>query len=133
MYIYVCMYVRIYTDKQHLLAVGDQTGTLHILEVPWTLRHPSSGEVSGTLSLNACTFLLYVQHLITWLYTSLCYCARLAHLLSCHNWSYLTLLGLISPDIRTYVCTYACVLCSHHFQLHVVASTSLYCDFCAIC
>ena len=62
-YMYVCMYVRIYTDKQHLLAVGDQTGTLHILEVPWTLRHPSSGEVSGTFSL---TFLLYVQHLITY-------------------------------------------------------------------
>ena len=62
---YVCMYVRIYTDKQHLLAVGDQTGTLHILEVPWTLRHPSSSEVSGTLSLTACTFLRYMQHLIT--------------------------------------------------------------------
>ena len=68
-YIYVCMYVHtyvyVYTDKQHLLAVGDQTGTLHILEVPWTLRHPSSGEVSGAFSLTACTFLLYVQHLIT--------------------------------------------------------------------
>ena len=64
---YVCMYVRIYTDKQHLLAVGDQTGTLHILEVPWTLRHPSSGEVSGAFSLTACTFLLYVQHLITYI------------------------------------------------------------------
>ena len=36
-----CMYV----DKQLMLGVGDLGGTLHILEVPWSLRHPSSHEV----------------------------------------------------------------------------------------
>ena len=35
----------IYTDKQLMLGVGDLGGTLHILEVPWSLRHPSSHEV----------------------------------------------------------------------------------------
>ena len=39
--------------KHHLLAVGDQSGTLHILEVPWTLRHPSSSEVS-TMCFSKC-------------------------------------------------------------------------------
>lgn len=33
------------TAKQHLLAVSDHLGTLHILEIPWTLRSPSSNEV----------------------------------------------------------------------------------------
>ena len=28
-----------------MLGVGDLGGTLHILEVPWSLRHPSSHEV----------------------------------------------------------------------------------------
>ena len=28
-----------------MLAVGDSGGTLHILEVPWSLCHPSSNEV----------------------------------------------------------------------------------------
>jgi len=32
--------------KQLMLAVGDSGGTLHILEVPWTLSHPSANEVS---------------------------------------------------------------------------------------
>uniref|UniRef100_A0A8C8GUP5 WD repeat domain 63 n=1 Tax=Oncorhynchus tshawytscha TaxID=74940 RepID=A0A8C8GUP5_ONCTS len=32
------------TAKQHLLAVSDHLGTLHILEIPWTLRSPSSNE-----------------------------------------------------------------------------------------
>eukprot|EP00118_Oscarella_pearsei_P015193 m.135700 g.135700 ORF g.135700 m.135700 type:complete len:900 (+) comp38161_c0_seq11:190-2889(+) len=31
--------------KQQLLAVGDQLGTLHIVEVPWNFRHSSSNEV----------------------------------------------------------------------------------------
>ncbi|XP_064386318.1 dynein axonemal intermediate chain 3-like isoform X2 [Halichondria panicea] len=34
------------TSKQLMLAVGDSGGTLHILEVPWSLSHPSSNEVS---------------------------------------------------------------------------------------
>ncbi|XP_031430157.1 dynein axonemal intermediate chain 3 isoform X2 [Clupea harengus] len=34
----------IISSKQHLLAVSDHFGTLHILEIPWTLRAPSSSE-----------------------------------------------------------------------------------------
>lgn len=32
------------SSKQQLLAVGDSVGTLHVMEVPWNLRHPSSNE-----------------------------------------------------------------------------------------
>ncbi|XP_053326034.1 dynein axonemal intermediate chain 3 [Spea bombifrons] len=32
--------------KQHFVALGDDCGTLHILEMPWTLRQPSANEVS---------------------------------------------------------------------------------------
>ena len=32
-------------DKQHLLAIGDTLGTLHILEIPWSLKHPTPNEV----------------------------------------------------------------------------------------
>lgn len=32
------------SQKQHLLAVGDNSGTLHILEIPWSLRHPTPNE-----------------------------------------------------------------------------------------
>lgn len=35
-----------FTEKQHLLAVGDNAGTLHILEIPWSLRQPTPNEVS---------------------------------------------------------------------------------------
>ncbi|KAL8583506.1 hypothetical protein ACOMHN_056316 [Nucella lapillus] len=35
------------TQKQQLLAVGDNSGTLHILEIPWSLRQPTSGEING--------------------------------------------------------------------------------------
>lgn len=35
------------SQKQHLLAVGDNAGTLHILEIPWSLRQPTPNEVSG--------------------------------------------------------------------------------------
>merc|ERR1719494_7809 len=31
--------------KQQLLAVGDEVGTLHIMEVPWNLRHPAANEI----------------------------------------------------------------------------------------
>ncbi|XP_071984574.1 dynein axonemal intermediate chain 3 [Engystomops pustulosus] len=39
----------IVTVKQHVLAVADDSGTLHVLEIPWTLHHPSSHESSGVL------------------------------------------------------------------------------------
>uniref|UniRef100_A0A4W4E163 WD repeat domain 63 n=1 Tax=Electrophorus electricus TaxID=8005 RepID=A0A4W4E163_ELEEL len=32
--------------KQQLLAVSDHQGTLHILQVPWMLRHPAANELS---------------------------------------------------------------------------------------
>ncbi|XP_033096889.1 WD repeat-containing protein 63-like [Anneissia japonica] len=37
-------------SKQQLLGVADSVGTLHILEVPWTLRHAPSGEFNSTLN-----------------------------------------------------------------------------------
>ncbi|XP_029489077.1 dynein axonemal intermediate chain 3 isoform X1 [Oncorhynchus nerka] len=39
-----CIKPWIVSSKQHLLAVSDHLGTLHILEIPWTLRSPSSNE-----------------------------------------------------------------------------------------
>ncbi|KAM5256212.1 dynein axonemal intermediate chain 3 [Ctenodactylus gundi] len=33
--------------KQQFLAIADYYGTLHILEIPWTLSHPSANEVSS--------------------------------------------------------------------------------------
>lgn len=35
------------TQKQQLIAVGDNAGTLHILEIPWSLRQPSPTEQNG--------------------------------------------------------------------------------------
>lgn len=35
------------THKQHLLAVGDNAGTLHILEIPWSLRLSTPNELTG--------------------------------------------------------------------------------------
>ncbi|KAM4642787.1 dynein axonemal intermediate chain 3 [Discoglossus pictus] len=35
------------SPKQHFLAATDHNGTLHILEMPWTLRHPSVHEISS--------------------------------------------------------------------------------------
>ncbi|KAM8931095.1 dynein axonemal intermediate chain 3 [Pelodytes ibericus] len=37
----------IVSAKQHFLAVADDHGTLHILEIPWTLHHPSANEMSS--------------------------------------------------------------------------------------
>lgn len=34
------------TSKQQLLAAGDEVGTLHIMEVPWTLRHSPQNELN---------------------------------------------------------------------------------------
>ncbi|XP_040263855.1 dynein intermediate chain 3, axonemal [Bufo bufo] len=39
----------IVSAKQHLLAVADDSGTLHVLEIPWTLHHPSANEITGVL------------------------------------------------------------------------------------
>ncbi|KAM6217081.1 dynein axonemal intermediate chain 3 [Rhynchocyon petersi] len=33
--------------KQQFIAIADYYGTLHILEIPWTLSHPSSNEVAS--------------------------------------------------------------------------------------
>ncbi|XP_005622048.1 dynein intermediate chain 3, axonemal isoform X5 [Canis lupus familiaris] len=33
--------------KQQFIAIADYYGTLHILEIPWTLSHPSTNEVSS--------------------------------------------------------------------------------------
>uniref|UniRef100_F6VKN9 Dynein axonemal intermediate chain 3 n=1 Tax=Equus caballus TaxID=9796 RepID=F6VKN9_HORSE len=38
-----------FSAKQQFIAVADYYGTLHILEIPWTLSHPSANEV---LSMN---------------------------------------------------------------------------------
>jgi len=35
------------SSKQQLLAVGDSMGTLHVMEVPWNLRHPSANEANA--------------------------------------------------------------------------------------
>ncbi|KAG8132597.1 hypothetical protein E2320_010439 [Naja naja] len=39
-----CVKPWIYSSKQHFLAVADDFGTLHILEISWSLIHPSSNE-----------------------------------------------------------------------------------------
>lgn len=39
----------IYSSKQHFLAVSDDFGTLHILEISWSLSHPSANERSSVL------------------------------------------------------------------------------------
>lgn len=36
-----------FSAKQQFMAVADYYGTLHILEIPWTLSHPSGNEVSS--------------------------------------------------------------------------------------
>ncbi|KAH3693237.1 hypothetical protein DPMN_192641 [Dreissena polymorpha] len=41
------IYPHAVSHKQHLLAVGDSSGTLHILEIPWSLRLPAPNEVTG--------------------------------------------------------------------------------------
>ncbi|XP_078075353.1 dynein axonemal intermediate chain 3 [Mustelus asterias] len=42
-----CIKPWIISARQHLLAVSDDFGTLHILEVPWALRHPLTQEKSN--------------------------------------------------------------------------------------
>lgn len=42
-----CIFPYQVTAKQHLLAVGDMTGTLHILEIPWSLRQATPNEANG--------------------------------------------------------------------------------------
>ncbi|XP_037682675.1 dynein intermediate chain 3, axonemal isoform X2 [Choloepus didactylus] len=36
-----------FSSKQQFLAIADYYGTLHILEIPWTLSHPSTDEVAS--------------------------------------------------------------------------------------
>ncbi|XP_034874036.1 WD repeat-containing protein 63 [Mirounga leonina] len=36
-----------FSAKQQFIAIADYYGTLHILEIPWTLSHPSTNEVSS--------------------------------------------------------------------------------------
>nr|XP_048309620.1 dynein axonemal intermediate chain 3 [Myodes glareolus] len=36
-----------FSTKQQFIAIADYYGTLHILEIPWTLSHPSFNEVSS--------------------------------------------------------------------------------------
>jgi len=38
------------SSKQQLIAIGDNTGTLHIMEVPWSLRRNISGELQAVKS-----------------------------------------------------------------------------------
>uniref|UniRef100_A0A8D0DV88 Dynein axonemal intermediate chain 3 n=1 Tax=Salvator merianae TaxID=96440 RepID=A0A8D0DV88_SALMN len=44
-----CIKPWIYSSKQHFLAISDDFGTLHILEISWSLSHPSSNERSSVL------------------------------------------------------------------------------------
>ena len=37
--------------RQLMLAAGDSGGTLHILEVPWSLSHASGNEVTGCMCM----------------------------------------------------------------------------------
>ena len=43
--------------RQLMLAAGDSGGTLHILEVPWSLSHASGNEVTGWM---------YVYVMVVW-------------------------------------------------------------------
>uniref|UniRef100_A0A2K6EL97 Dynein axonemal intermediate chain 3 n=1 Tax=Propithecus coquereli TaxID=379532 RepID=A0A2K6EL97_PROCO len=36
-----------FSSKQQFIAIADYYGTLHILEIPWTLSHPSTNEISS--------------------------------------------------------------------------------------
>jgi WD40 repeat protein len=42
-----CIFPYQVTSKQHLLAVGDAMGTLHILAIPWSLRQPTPNELNS--------------------------------------------------------------------------------------
>ncbi|XP_066453973.1 dynein axonemal intermediate chain 3 isoform X2 [Eleutherodactylus coqui] len=44
-----CIKPCIVSAKQHFLSVADDGGTLHVLEIPWTLHHPSANESSAVL------------------------------------------------------------------------------------
>ncbi|XP_069497800.1 dynein axonemal intermediate chain 3 [Ambystoma mexicanum] len=44
--IITCIRPWVFSSKQHFLALSDDNGTLHILEIPWTLRNPSHHELS---------------------------------------------------------------------------------------
>ena len=42
-----------------MLAVGDSTGTLHILEIPWSLSHSSSSEVGANYNTLIISVVVY--------------------------------------------------------------------------
>ncbi|XP_073501351.1 dynein axonemal intermediate chain 3-like [Phyllobates terribilis] len=44
-----CIKPWIMSAKQHFLAVADDSGTLHVLQIPWTLHHPSANESTAVL------------------------------------------------------------------------------------
>ncbi|NXA31614.1 WDR63 protein, partial [Eudromia elegans] len=44
-----CIRPWIASAKQHFLAVSDDSGVLHVLEISWTLSHPSSNEHASVL------------------------------------------------------------------------------------
>ncbi|KGL73318.1 WD repeat-containing protein 63, partial [Tinamus guttatus] len=44
-----CIRPWIASAKQHFLAVSDDSGVLHVLEISWTLSHPSSNEHTSVL------------------------------------------------------------------------------------
>ncbi|KAF6028504.1 WDR63 [Bugula neritina] len=46
-----CIYPFQITHRQHLLAVGDNSGTLHVMEIPWSLRHATAGEIAPNVTL----------------------------------------------------------------------------------
>ena len=48
----VYLFIYLFIDKQQLLAVGDQLGTLHIVEVPWSFRQPIPHEVLYIVEIN---------------------------------------------------------------------------------
>ena len=52
--------VMLCVDKQLMLGVGDLGGTLHILEVPWSLRHPSSHEVLPCVATSCINKVMYI-------------------------------------------------------------------------
>ena len=77
----ICVYV----DKQLMLGVGDLGGTLHILEVPWSLRHPSSHEVYACF--------LWIQ-----------WCISISHLCSSYMCIYLYIIILSSVPALLWKC-----------------------------
>lgn len=54
---FLYIFVKYLSAKQQFLAVSDDSGVLHVLEIRRTLSHPSSNEVSNS-------FHLFLWHII---------------------------------------------------------------------